>query len=311
MQYKSKPIRRKSVLFSQRASDTFRAGFWRNCPAMSVVQTPSIESALPAARGLPAPARRWLQLGSISHYDWTCAALPIANLAPKLEGLRIVQLSDLHVRPTWFPAYDQVIARLASDPPDLVVVTGDFVEARADHRPARPVLERFLSQVTSRLGVFGILGNHDGDLLASRLGAMRLTLINGRTARLESDAAAVELIGLPGVHRRDLSPQFISGIAPKRPADLRIVLSHYPDAIRKLSALQPDIVMAGHTHGGQVCLPGGFAPLTHDSLPRRLCSGIHRYEGSWLVISRGMGFATWRIRTFCPAEVIDLTLTRA
>lgn len=273
---------------------------------MSVIEGPIVQSDSPAPQA--SGRGTWLQLGSIAEFEWNRGTLAIPKLAPALVGLRIVQLSDLHFRPLWFQAYDPLIRRLAAHPPDLVLITGDFVEARADHRPALPFLARFLKSLSTRLGVFGILGNHDGDLLGSRLGEMGVTLINGRTARLEARDAVVELVGLPGVHRRDLTPQHLAGIAPKQSGELRIILSHYPDSIRKLVPLQGDIVLAGHTHGGQVCLPGGFAPLTHDALPRRLAGGIHKYGDAWLVISRGMGFATWRIRAFCPAEVVELTL---
>jgi len=91
------------------------------------------------------------------------------------------------------------------------------------------------------------------------------------------------------------------------------VLSHYPDAIIKLQKfdVMPDLLFAGHTHGGQVCLPGGMPILRHDTLPRRYCSGVHRFGGAWLVVSRGMGFSSYAIRVFCPAEVVEVVLRRA
>lgn len=279
---------------------------------MSDVATSPIDAVVPDEAVVSAQMRGpWVQWWSIQQFDWTEARLPIADLPDTLVGLRIVHLSDLHFRDVWFSGYDQVIGRLAAHPPDLVLITGDFVEARADHRPALPHLRRFLSRLQSRLGIFGILGNHDGDLLGARLPQMGVTLINGRTARLESRHASIELIGLPGVHRRDLTRRRVRCISRRTPGVPRIVLSHYPDHIRKLDSVQPDVVLAGHTHGGQVCLPNGFAPLTHDALPRRMSKGIHRVRGSWLVVSRGMGFATWRVRAFCPAEVIELELARA
>jgi predicted MPP superfamily phosphohydrolase len=252
----------------------------------------------------------WLQVGSIHRFEWNRLALPIARLPDALDGLRILHVSDLHFRPVWFDGYDQVLGQIAHNPPHLILITGDFVEARADHRPARPFLERFLTQLKSRLGIFGILGNHDGDLLGPRLGQMGVTLINGRTARLESADAAIELIGVPGVSRRDLTRDFLDRIGPKRDTVPRIVLSHYPDAIRRLAPLRADVVLSGHTHGGQICLPNGFAPLTHDSLPRRMSKGVHRMGDTWLVVSRGAGFATWRVRAFCPAEVVEIELKR-
>jgi len=77
-------------------------------------------------------------------------------------------------------------------------MTGDFVDHKLDHRPALEVMSRLFSQLPSRLGTYAITGNHDGDLLAARLPAMGIHFINRRFVRLESDQAAVELIGLPG-----------------------------------------------------------------------------------------------------------------
>ena len=253
----------------------------------------------------------WLQLGTIRNYQWNRLNIPIEHLPQPLRGLRILHLSDLHFRDIWFEGYDQILAGISDNPPDVILITGDFVEARADHRPALPMLQRFLTRLTSRLGTFGILGNHDGDLLAPRLADMNVTLINGHLARLASDDAATEIVGIPGISRRDLTPAFIERVGTKPPRTVRIVLSHYPDAIGKLTPTQPDLVLSGHTHGGQICLPNGFALLTHDRLPRRMCKGLHRICGTWLLVSRGMGFAAWRVRAFCPAEVLELVLTDA
>jgi predicted MPP superfamily phosphohydrolase len=71
------------------------------------------------------------------------------------------------------------------------------------------------------------------------------------------------------------------------------------------------LFLAGHTHGGQVCFPGKVPIIRHDSLASRLVSGIHRYHDTWLVVTRGLGFSSYPIRLFCPAEVIELTLQPA
>jgi predicted MPP superfamily phosphohydrolase len=126
------------------------------------------------------------------------------------------------------------------------------------------------------------------------------------------------LIALAGLARQDLQTQHVLDILPRhghassdgRPRVPRIVLSHYPDALVKLQALDvtPDLHFAGHTHGGQVCLPGRVPILRHDTLPRRYCTGVHRFGDTWLVVSRGMGYSTYPIRVFCPAEVVEVVL---
>jgi hypothetical protein len=82
--------------------------------------------------------------------------------------------------------------------------------------------------------------------------------------------------------------------------------------IRSCASLTPDLFLAGHTHGGQICLPGRIPIIRHDSLARRFWLGIHRVHGTWLVVNRGIGFSTaLQLRLFCPAEVVEIRLRRA
>jgi predicted MPP superfamily phosphohydrolase len=71
------------------------------------------------------------------------------------------------------------------------------------------------------------------------------------------------------------------------------------------------VYLAGHTHGGQICGPGGLALTWNDSMARRYCKGVHRYRDTWLVVSRGMGFSQLPLRLFCPPEAIEIRLRSA
>ena len=79
-------------------------------------------------------------------------------------------------------------------------------------------------------------------------------------------------------------------------------MAHFPDHIRKAARLRPDIYFAGHTHGGQICLPNGFAPVRHDSLPRAFCKGVHRIHDTWFIVGRGMGFTGLPFALFLPGR---------
>jgi predicted MPP superfamily phosphohydrolase len=72
--------------------------------------------------------------------------------------------------------------------------------------------------------------------------------------------------------------------------------------------MRPDLYLAGHTHGGQICLPNERALMSHDTFPKRMCKGAHDVEGTCLVVSRGFGFTTIPLRVFCPAEVVEIEL---
>jgi len=251
---------------------------------------------------------RWLQILLPGKFARTRVRLPIRSLPQALAGLLIFHLSDLHLRRHWFKAYDQLIECIRADPPDLLLFTGDIVEHRRMFRHEIAMAQKLFERLTARLGVFVIFGNHDGRYLAHRLAGSGFHIIENRIAVLENVQAAIERVGLPGVHRDDLEEEFLKRIPPRGKPGVRIVLAHYPDQIHRIGALHPDIMLAGHTHGGQICLPGGYPIFTHDSLPRKYAGGVHRWRETWLVVSRGFGYAGVPLRAFCPSEIVELVL---
>lgn len=253
----------------------------------------------------------WVEVGKIRRLRMPRYELPINGLAESMVGLRIVHLSDLHIHQTWMPGWDRLHEWLRGSPPDVVVITGDWVDQKHDHRPAIAMLKRFLDGLTARLGVWGILGNHDTDLLPLRAGEMPVRTLCNESTILKQGDAELELIGLHGVHPHDSDQQVIEGLLSNNPAGrVRVVLSHFPGRVLSLAGLGVDLVLSGHTHGGQVCLPGGIPIMTHDHLPRRFARGVHRIDKTWLVTSRGCGFSKFALRVFCPAEAIEIELVR-
>ena len=243
-------------------------------------------------------------------HEWNFVELGIPALPPALENVRILHITDLHLRTRWPRQLDDVIARVQQDPPDLILFTGDFVDDKRDHGPAMPLVRKLIGGLRAKFGMFAILGNHDGDLLAPKLHGLGVRVIAHQRVDAIVNGAPIELIGGPGPERLDLDEHFLHAIPPKRPGVPRIVLCHYPDLIRAMKALEPDLYLAGHTHGGQICLPNERAILTHDSLPRHLCKGAHDVDGTCLIVGRGFGFTTIPMRVFCPAEVVEVRLTR-
>jgi len=263
---------------------------------------------LPRRRGL-----QWVQLGWSMSPQWSRIDVPVPQLSPMLQAVRIVHLSDLHLKKRWPASLQRLLERLRANPPHLLLITGDFVEDLLDHRPALPLVRRFAEGLSARWGVFAIAGNHDGDLLGPRLGGWGIEYIDGRYVRLggADGQAAIELIGLPGVRRSDLDEAFLERIPPRLPGAPRIVLGHFPDQVHAARRLGADLMLAGHTHGGQICLPGGRALMSHDSLPKQMARGQHRFGKTLLVVSRGLGTTRLPVRVFCPPQVVELTLRRA
>jgi len=244
-------------------------------------------------------------------YEWNRLELRVPQLPAELVGARLLHLTDLHLRHRWRKELDDLVARTQSDPPDVVLVTGDFVDDKRDHRPALPLVERLVKSIGSRHGVYCVVGNHDGDLLVPRLIGWGVRVIVHQRVELLLRDRPVELIGLPGPDRVDLDERFVALQPPPRAGVPRVVLCHYPDVIRNAAALRADLYLAGHTHGGQMCLPNGYPLLTHDKLPNRMASGAHDVNGTCLLVGRGLGYTNLPIRLFCPAEVVEVSLGNA
>jgi predicted MPP superfamily phosphohydrolase len=267
----------------------------------------------PGLRRAVTPKGPTFQFGDAAGFEWNIYEVTIHDLPPALRGFRILQVADVHCFDYWQRAYDELIERVRADRPDLMLFSGDLCDDIKNPLPQLPIARRLLSNLSARYGMFGVRGNHDLKVWQTSVTGTPLRLIDGERLFFEINDAKLELIGLPGPDREDLSDDFVRAIPPKQHGVPRVILSHYPDHIRRIEhrgpEIGPDIYLAGHTHGGQVCLPGGIAILRHDSLPQHMCRDVHRLAHSWFVVSRGLGFSSYRVRAFCPAEVIELRLT--
>ena len=190
--------------------------------------------------------------------------------------------------------------------PDLLLITGDFVENKRNHRPAMPLVRRFVEGLPATCAIFAIHGNHDSYEVGRELKDTRVTFLDGKRQVVQLPGGPVELIGLPGKDRRELTRQLLASFPSREPGLPRIVLSHFPDHLKPAAGLEADLFLAGHTHGGQICLPNGTPLISHDTLPRKLSRGAHRVGPTWLVVSRGIGDSGLPIRANCLPEVIEI-----
>ncbi len=230
--------------------------------------------------------------------------------------LRIAVLSDIHAAwPHMTPRrIARIVRRLLALEPDLVLLPGDF--ACTETLGVRPVaIEAAVAPLRplARNGrAFAVLGNHDWDYGGERV-ARALETVGIRVLRNES--AAVFLGGRPlwlaGVDdpvtdRHDLEAA-LAELPEEEPA---ILLSHLPDVHREAPAAVR-LVVAGHTHGGQVCVPG-FGPIvTLSRLPRRQAHGLHELSGRRLFVTAGVGTTGLPIRFARPPEIGLLELVPA
>ncbi|MEV4704677.1 metallophosphoesterase [Actinoplanes sp. NPDC049316] len=263
---------------------------------------------------------------------FTLRRFTVPVLEPDAEPLRILHLSDLHMMPGQHRKQAWVAA-LAGTDPDLVVATGDNMASPE----AVPGVLRALRPLLDVPGGF-VFGSNDyrgpvwknplqyllpereyvqgaelpfEDLRAALTGAGWADLNNARTV-LKAGGRSVELVGVDDPHvERDDYPSVAGPVSPD--ADLHLGVTHTP-ASRVLDAMAADgfaLLLAGHTHGGQVCVPGYGALTTNCDLPHAMAKGLHRWPGSdaWLHVSAGLGtHPTAPIRFACRPEASILTL---
>jgi predicted MPP superfamily phosphohydrolase len=235
-------------------------------------------------------------------------------VAPALRSsraLRIAFASDFHAGPTTSPrVLDAAIDRLIDAQPDVLLLGGDFVSLRAsDARALMPML----AAVTAPLGRFAVLGNHDhwsdGDAVAALLEAAGIELLTNRNVALPAPFEHVSLCGLDD----HTSGQPDADAAFRDSGPVKIVLMHAPSGLLDIGDRPFDVALCGHTHGGQVALPGGWPILVADGpLSRRYSAGPYALSGGrTLLVSRGVGCTALPIRMIAPAAIMVCTIAPA
>lgn len=249
-----------------------------------------------------------IQVGLLADFAVHEIDLPLPSVTPDLTGKRILHLSDTHFRGTWCEGYERALAKVSELDVDAICFTGDWLEDKFDHRDGVATAQRFARGLKSRFGTYSCLGNHDGDLVAPDLVDAGVHLLVGESRRIVGGEGAIEIIGMPSVARDDLSADLLASFGNPPAGTTRIVLSHFPDHVKLLAPIRPALVLAGHTHGGQWCLPGGRPLFTHDTLHWSSSYGLTRFDGTWLHVSRGLGCSKWNLRLNCPPEMTVLRL---
>ena len=258
----------------------------------------------------------WGFTGGQAHLTHTHLRIPLENLPEDLRGLRIVQTSDLHIgNGMQGRRLERLVGRVNALDPDLVVMTGDLF----DFDPA--YLERgarALAGLRTRYGVFAVLGNHDTYVGAEQVAeALRdhapdLRLLRKEVVRLPV-SAPLYLAGIDDPGRdwtaRGVDIPDLQVLAQKLPCDgPTVLLVHRPEAFPQAARLGFPLVLAGHTHGGQLALPSLGGRLNLARLVTRYHRGLFRENGSVLYVNRGVGVAGPALRVNCPREITTIEL---
>ncbi len=237
------------------------------------------------------------------------------SVPPPFDGFRILQLSDLHtdLDTGILPVLAKVLPSVEYD---LAVITGDYRnETLGDFASSISETQKVIRLL--RPPVLGILGNHDFLEMVPELEDAGLSLLLNETASLDRGGASLRIAGIddPHFYQTHDIPKVAGEIAAEARAGnypqgiFRLLLSHSPETYREAEA-HFDLHLSGHTHGGQICLPGGIPLIRNGNCSKEMIAGAWRYGKMHGYTSRGTGCCGVAARFFCPPEITVHTLRR-
>jgi len=245
--------------------------------------------------------RRWPRSGRVVVLR---QEVRLPGLPPAFDGYRILHLSDLHVDDGL--RADGLLAALAGCEADLAAFTGDFtIGYGRSEEAAVAYVGRLLAALRPRCPlILGVRGNSDRPELMPRLARAGLTVLDNRSLPVSRGGETIWVAGVDDPHHEaDDLGRALEGV-PERA--FKVLLAHSPDVLLRLGGRQVGLILAGHTHGGQVRLPVIGPLVTKTRLPRRFSRGLIRGDGFCCHVSPGLGGIPLRFR--CPPEVAWLTL---
>ena len=286
------------------------------------------------SRVSPLPARQ----KRLSMLELTEITLAVPQLPMELDGLRILHVSDLHIR--GYRRHERRLVDVARQGCDLFVCTGDVCTEIVIPSPLRflhnnkqkkwrsrsgmrlsmqgltfppridmttDVCRRILAELSCLTPPFFVQGNHDPDLFMKQLPQLGVRVLDNETVQLElPDRGRLNICGLSAPQREFADvPKAVTTLQPEL---FTLALCHYPEMAEALAATGAELILTGHTHGGQVCLPNARPLMTHSRTGAEYSRGLTRIGGSWLYTNRGLGTSMIPLRLFSRPEITRITL---
>jgi predicted MPP superfamily phosphohydrolase len=235
----------------------------------------------------------------------TRATLPVSGLPNALDGLRVVMLTDLHLSPTVPRSDIEVAVQLAmAERADLIILGGDYVSF-LDRRYMQPCADA-LAPLSAPYGIYAVLGNHDDDVEMPRaLERQGIVVLKDARTTVSIKHEKLEMIGIRFWTRATVDiAKLLKGASA---TSTTVLLAHDPRRLQQAAALNIPLMLSGHTHGGQIVLPG-IGALAARKFP--VAQGMARRENTTAFVSRGIGTVYVPCRINCPPEIAVLTLQR-
>ncbi|MBL8727977.1 MAG: metallophosphoesterase [Planctomycetes bacterium] len=272
---------------------------WRRLAAQAVAALNRGLDRLPVGHWLHRRVRRRLEQPELE--------LPLREPAPGLHGLKICFVSDVHAG-SFLDEHDlcELFDRIQAAAPDLVLFGGDLINTRE-----RELLlfREPLRRLRPTFGMFAVPGNHDHfwgpdlGLWTAFLQDQGVEVLTNRGRRIERDGASLWLCGVDDL--TEGVPDLAAALHGRRDGETTVLLSHHPDFFFEAAAVDVDLVLSGHTHGGQIRV-GGWAPIHHSRFGYE--RGWFRENGCRLYVGRGVGVTLLPLRIDAPPEIPFVTL---
>jgi uncharacterized protein len=242
----------------------------------------------------------WRGLSNTAKVEIKHNPIPSADLPASFDGFTILQLSDLHVDMSE-TAMERVVGLLGDLRYDVCVLTGDY--RGKTYGPYEATLAGMARVRAALKGpIYGVLGNHDTICMVPGLEGMGIGMLLNENDSIVRGGQRIHLVGIDDAHfyRMDNIEKAAAGISHD---EFSILISHTPEVYRQAAHADFNLLLSGHTHGGQICLPGGI-PITLDSvLPRFMASGPWKYHDMIGYTSVGAGSSVVPVRFNCPPEI--------
>ncbi len=236
--------------------------------------------------------------------DVMLSALPEA-----FENFCILHLSDLHI--DGMPDHGERLSRIVGKLNyDLCVMTGDLrFHMFGSTEPSLNGMKRLAESIKCPHGILGILGNHDFVEMVPALESCGIRMLLNEKVTIERGDAVIHILGLDDAHFYGANSleKAIRGLGAD---EVKLLLVHSPEIMAEAARAGVDYYLCGHTHGGQICLPGNIPILTNARCARKYVGGVWQYERMAGYTSRGTGSSCLPVRFCCPPEITLHRLVR-